>query len=1041
VLHKKYTSGDRLGQFEIQSPLGEGGMGVVYRARDTRLGRHVALKVLPGDYALDPDRVSRFRREAAILASLSHPNVGAVYDFEEINGVYVLVLELIEGETLASRIERAPLPPEDALPLFAQIARALAAAHECGIIHRDLKPSNIKIGPTGKATVLDFGIAKPVAPDFDGNAAGAADATTAPMETTAGILLGTPAYMSPEHLRGQELDGRSDLWALGCCLYQALTGKLPFPGNTATDVVAAVLREAPDWEMLPPDLPPEAMSVLRRCLEKDVSKRLRDARDVSLLLDLPEEDPGHEEARNWQAEPNLPVPGRPNWILAEKLGEGGFGEVWLAAHSKTMAKRVFKFCRDPERIRGLKREVILFRLMKDTLGDRNDIAQIIDWQFDRPPFYLESEYTQAGDLSQWARARGGIATVPMAMRVSIVAQVTGAVAAAHSVGILHKDIKPSNILISDTPGNDTAQAILTDFGIGFLTDRVRLDERGITATGLTEGASVGRSNTSGAGTRMYMAPELIEGKTATVQSDVYALGVLLYQVAAGDFSRALAAGWERDIADPLLREDIAVCVDGNISHRLQSASELHERLTGLEMRRVNQAQELAYREELERAQKAADHARLRRRRLAAVAVLAIIASIIVTMLALRESKRAGLESELRRQADLGKETARAERDRAENNLKLARSAVHEFFTAIDKSALGYDPSYDPLRRELIESSLRYLEQFVNEYGNEQSLRGDLAWSYFNMAAMLMQLDDSGWIAAYKSGLRLLGELVQNAKTAADLGRMAEGVWHAGSTGGPRVLNAIQRDPQSTAEVNAKAIEYTEALVARFPEVRGIRNDLGIDYHLMGHILEYSDKEKSMAMHLRALELWQGLYALDPEFPDYMYGIALSLNRIGDLHGQAGRGAEALNLLEQTMEMYQRLLDRAPAVPQFQETHARSLMNYGSALVNVGRVEEGIQRFDAASDQLQALMTAYPGLTHLNYSIGDAAYRRATALWGLERCDEAATALRAAASHSSLAFERFKSERSLASESLCPELSSEAFIHELSSYLPAAVENQ
>ncbi len=291
----KYASGDRLGQFEVLGPLGEGGTGVVYRARDTRLGRQVALKVLPANYAQDKERVSRFRREAEVLASLNHPNLGALYDFTEIDGVHVLVLEVIEGETLAERIERAPLPPEEALPFFAQVARALAAAHERGIVHRDLKPSNIKIGAAGKATVLDFGIAKPVAPDFDSSTA---DGTTAPMETTAGILLGTPAYMSPEHLRGLELDGRSDVWELGCCLYQALCGKLPFPGNTATDVVASVLREEPDWDLLPPHLAVEAIAVLKRCLEKDVAKRLRDARDVALLLDLPEEDVGEEDARN-----------------------------------------------------------------------------------------------------------------------------------------------------------------------------------------------------------------------------------------------------------------------------------------------------------------------------------------------------------------------------------------------------------------------------------------------------------------------------------------------------------------------------------------------------------------------------------------------------------------------------------------------------------------------------------------------------------------------------------------------------------------------
>ncbi len=410
------------------------------------------------------------------------------------------------------------------------------------------------------------------------------------------------------------------------------------------------------------------------------------------------------------------------------------------------------------------------------------------------------------------------------------------------------------------------------------------------------------------------------------------------------------------------------------------------------------------------------------------------------MLAFRESQRAELESELRRQADAGQEVARAARDRAESNLKLARSAVHEFFTAIDKSALGYDPSYDPLRRELIASSLRYHEQFVKAYAKEQSLRGDLAWTYFNMAAMLMQLNDPAWLDTYTNGLALLGRLVEEASEPEDLGRMGEGVWHAGSTGGPRVLNAIRRDPVGTAQVNAQAIELTMALAERFPDVPGLRNDLGIDYHLMGHILEYSDKEKSMEMHKRALALWQGLHELDPEFPDYMYGIALSLNRIGDLHGQAGRANEALELLGEALAMYQQLLEKHAGVPQFQETHARSLMNYGTALANVGRVEEGIAKFDAAGEQLRSLMAAYPGLTHLNYSIGDADYRRGVALWSLGRCDEAAASFETAVSNSSLVLERLNSELPAASSNPVPDIVAEGFLARLRNLEPVSGQN-
>src|SRR5881296_4322941 len=242
------TSGTKLGPYEIVAPLGAGGMGEVYRARDTKLGRDVALKFLPPLFSADADRVERFEREARVLASLNDRHIGAIYGFEDAGNVPALVLELVEGDTLHDRLRRGPLPLSEALAVAQQIAEALESAHERGIIHRDLKPSNIKITPDGVVKVLDFGLAKLT----DQAHAPASDLSLSPtitspaMMTGVGVLVGTAAYMSPEQARGKAVDKRADIWAFGCILYEMLGGRQTFGGDTITDVLAAVVRQDPD---------------------------------------------------------------------------------------------------------------------------------------------------------------------------------------------------------------------------------------------------------------------------------------------------------------------------------------------------------------------------------------------------------------------------------------------------------------------------------------------------------------------------------------------------------------------------------------------------------------------------------------------------------------------------------------------------------------------------------------------------------------------------------------------------------------------------
>jgi serine/threonine-protein kinase len=280
------TVGSRVGSYEILSVLGAGGMGEVYRARDTKLNRDVALKILPEAFAFDGDRIARFRREAQVLAALNHPNIAAIYGFEDSGSTHALVLELVEGPTLADRIAKGPIPLDETLPIAKQIAEALEAAHEQGIVHRDLKPANIKVRDDGKVKVLDFGLAKALEPSSGPgvNLANSPTIISPAMMTGVGMILGTAGYMSPEQAKGRPADKRSDIWAFGCVVYEMVTGKRAFDGEDVTDTIAAVVRAEPDWRALPGNASEELRLLLRRCLEKDQRARVSDMAIARFLL-------------------------------------------------------------------------------------------------------------------------------------------------------------------------------------------------------------------------------------------------------------------------------------------------------------------------------------------------------------------------------------------------------------------------------------------------------------------------------------------------------------------------------------------------------------------------------------------------------------------------------------------------------------------------------------------------------------------------------------------------------------------------------------
>jgi serine/threonine-protein kinase len=334
------SAGTRLGPYEIVSALGAGGMGEVYRAHDTTLGRDVALKILPDTFTHDPERLARFRREAQVLASLNHPHIGAIYGVEESNRIRALVLELVEGPTLADRIAQGAIPLDEALPIAGQIAEALEAAHEQGVIHRDLKPANIKLRPDGVVKVLDFGLAKlaeaPAAPGAVG-VSQSPTLTTPAMMTGVGMILGTAPYMSPEQAKGRPADKRSDVWAFGCVLYEMLTQKRAFAGDDVPDTLASVLRDEPNLSALPAEAT-HLTSVLQRCLEKDVKRRLRDVADVNLLLEAPP----------WSQAVTRGAPSkRAAWMWATAvlslIAGATIAALFLSTRSRTVLPRVTRF--------------------------------------------------------------------------------------------------------------------------------------------------------------------------------------------------------------------------------------------------------------------------------------------------------------------------------------------------------------------------------------------------------------------------------------------------------------------------------------------------------------------------------------------------------------------------------------------------------------------------------------------------------------------------------------------------------------------------
>ena len=500
-----------------------------------------------------------------------------------------------------------------------------------------------------------------------------------------------------------------------------------------------------------------------------------------------------ESTLGWRPGAGIAIPRMEDWVVEEKLGEGGFGEVWLARHQTSKEERVFKFCFDPERLRSFRRELTLFRLLRDALGKRDDIAALYDVSIEMPPFYLESEYVPDGNLVQWITSQGGMEQVSLETRLDLMARTARAVDAAHSVGIVHKDIKPSNVLIALNKGEPRPR--LADFGIGAVTDASALEEHGITQSGFTQ--SIVHDSESGKSslTQLYAPPEYLIGGQPDPKGDIYSLGIMIYQLVAGDLKRPLASGWRRDIEDSLLTEIIENCVDIEPSRRFDSASQLAERLETLEERR----RQLQERERLDQLRQ---QARKRRRLIAAGCVVCLgltVLSIILGTSYVRQ-KQATIEQE-RATAEAQRLRAEARRLASQSDFLLASEHMAQDRRSTAIAFLARSLRSDPLNQTAATTLFAALANHRFEEPIHPPLQ---AYEGDGIGRMFLYTMDSAWERAVTQddeGMLSLFDLAANKK-------IGDAFDHRGEI--PRTASFVADDRMLLAAVSQEGVDHRSA---------------------------------------------------------------------------------------------------------------------------------------------------------------------------------------------------------------------------------------
>ncbi|MEM7051428.1 MAG: winged helix-turn-helix domain-containing protein [Acidobacteriota bacterium] len=713
----------------------------------------------------------------------------------------------------------------------------------------------------------------------------------------------------------------------------------------------------------------------------------------------------------WRPASALVVPQRPHWQLVRKLGEGGFGEVWLTRHAKTGDFRVFKFCTEVERLRALQREVTLFRLLKEGLGDRRDIARILDWNFDEAPYFLELEYVEGGSLADWAESQGGLEEIPLATRLEVVAQACEALASAHSIGILHKDVKPGNLLLGEGREGEP-RVCLTDFGIGRVSDPSQLAAAGITALGLTET----HDTSSESGTRLYLAPELLEGKPASIQSDLYALGVVLYQSVVGRFDRAIGPGWQRDVEDDLLREDIALCVDRSPKQRSMSALDIAERLRTLEIRRHRWEEERRRLAEAEATRQALAHAQRRRRLLSALAAVAGLVAVVVSVLTFWAVE--------------ARHRAEAHRERAETLVSFLLGDLRGTLEGVGRLDALESAAGEVLRyygslpvEEMTDEALARHAEALRQIGDVRMRAGSLerAEEAFAEAARVAEslarrdASRAQWQADLADSRFWLGDVQRrrgNVKAALKAfeahrsvyGRLvsddpARRKWRLelayghGNVGG--VLADLGRSDEAREQMT-KRLEIIEQLVAEEPEDRELQLALASSFHRLGRVLErQGDLAGALERYRSDHRVLLQLTAEEPEDSRLQERLATSAGYVGLIHWLRGDAAAAQSFYETEQAVFERLL-------AIDGDNARWQRNLAIALGKVGRARQFLGDLSAAEGLYRRSLEMFEGLVERDESragwrrelaarhlrLADLALARGAAPVGLDEADRA-----------------------------------------------------
>ncbi len=633
-----------------------------------------------------------------------------------------------------------------------------------------------------------------------------------------------------------------------------------------------------------------------------------------------------EEAQTlgWRPAVGLEIPRREDWELQDKIGQGGFGEVWLARHRRLKESRVFKFCFDAERLRSFRREVTLFRLLRDTLGDRPDIARLHDVQVEKPPFFLESEYCPEGNLADWAQRQGGIEAVPMATRLALLERTCRAVAAAHSVGIIHKDIKPANLLIVVDEGEPRPR--LADFGIGVLADRIRLEQHAITAAGFTATlANIG--DASRTGTRLYAAPEYLAGGAATTLGDIYALGVVLYQLTVGDLGRPLGPGWERDVSDPLLREDIAAAVDGDPSRRLASALELADRIATLGERRLEK-QRAADAE----ARATADRTRHSRRRLQLR--VALVGVVLLAAAAGLLTRGYRIERHQRQDAEAAEALARSlvydMRDALDRlgDQKVARDfnqRIVDYYDRLGPGKLGKEPlrQYVAALHQLGDSllSLGDLAAAGKSYGRALAMlvarrkerpddvfRGDLIVAFTKVAEVAQTSGDiAGALTNLTQSLELARDVARDHPDRPDALRLsAVALERLGK------LEVVRNNLDGAIRYQTEALQVSRDIAAKTPDRPAQQIDVAEDEALLArHLSRKGDNAGALRLGRSSLETRRRLAAQRPDDASALAGLLYALDTLVGLQVAAEQFAEADPTAAEELRLAERLAGRDP----------------------------------------------------------------------------------------------------------------------------------